>query len=280
MVAPIWAASLLQAWLDGRMSGAALAQRGGAVLGGIVALMLLTGQLGSDLGSAVGSGYGRWTLDPLSPFVPQLSAIPGLGSRWLDSFYQYEGYAYLGLGVLLLLAFNLPGIVDLWGRRSRRYAVLPAVFAAFLLFAISNRVDFRFFSFEIPVPYRLLYDFGVFRASGCFVWPVGYALAALAVFLTLRYYIPAAALALLGVAALQLADVAPPRAAMRASELYPAPPPLDRAMLATRLAPADAVMVIPTYLCDAAARNSRSPSSPLFLPPRALICRSRSITCG
>jgi hypothetical protein len=182
--------------------------------------------------------------------VPQLSGATGLTTRWLDSFYQYEGYAYLGLGVLLLLACNLRGLIELGQRRAQRHAILLVVFAGFLLFAISNRIDFGLFSFEIPAPYRLLYEFGIFRASGRFFWPVGYALAALAVFLTLHRHRPATAMALLGLtAAVQLIDIAPLRAAMRASLLHPVAPPLDRADLAARMASADAVMVFPTYLC-------------------------------
>src|SRR5665213_1761213 len=214
-------------------------------------LLLATGILAPGNASAGASGYGRWSLDPFSPFVPQLSGIvPWMADRRIGDTYQYEGFAYLGIGVLLLLVASLRTGIALIRARWRVHAVMLIVLSGFVLFAISNVIDVGFASLTIPVPWRILYYLGAFRASGRFFWPVGYALMALAVFATARAWKPGAAASLLVVAiSLQLVDVAPLRARVWASSLAPTLPQLDRRDLAARVAQASAVIVYPSYAC-------------------------------
>src|SRR5665213_2124591 len=240
MAGPCWAAALAQNRIDGRLSTRA-----------VTALLLATGILAPGNASAGASGYGRWSLDPFSPFVPQLSGIvPWMAERRIGDTYQYEGFVYLGGGVLLLLVASLRTGIALICARWRAHAVMLIVLTGFVLFAISNVIDVGFASLTIPVPWRILYYLGAFRASGRFFWPVGYALMALAVFATARAWKPGAAASLLVVAiSLQLVDVAPLRARVWASSLAPTLPQLDRRDLAARVAQASAVIVYPSYAC-------------------------------
>lgn len=251
MVAPAWVAQLAQNRLDGNLSIAETAGRAMAVTGIVIAIMLLTGQLGGHLVGAGGRGYGAYTLDLLSPIMPQFSGvIPPLVQSRIGDFYQYEGFAYLGLGVLVLLLATLPTQYALLKRRARSHAVLLAVLAGFLLFAISNVIDLGWFSVEIPLPDRILTYASVFRASGRFFWPIGYALTALAVLGTLRRFKPMPAMLLLAaMAVLQLVDIAPLRAMVAGSMQGPAPAALDRAVLAQEAAPAQAILAYPSYAC-------------------------------
>jgi hypothetical protein len=99
--------------------------------------------------------------------------LPGFAVVSLSQFG--EGFNYLGVGVLLLIVVALPvaRIERSWRRTSlplvviligcALYAVLPQV-------AIARRV-----LFEIPSDFAV---FDVFRATGRFFWPMGYAVLA------------------------------------------------------------------------------------------------------
>jgi hypothetical protein len=111
---------------------------------------------------------------------------------------------------------------------------------------------------DIPLPWVVTMALGVFRSSGRFFWPIGYALIALSVVLTVRKYSALAAASLLITAALlQVVDVGPIRTAIVRSAAEPRSPVLDREQLAARVAQADAVMVYPTFACISVFAESR-----------------------
>lgn len=102
---------------------------------------------------------------------------------------QYEGFAYLGLGMIGLTVLA----VVLWG--NRKAPVLPvgassdagglkglwqlAIGLSLLLalFALSNTITFgKWVLIDLPLPALLAEIAGVFRASGRFIWPLTYLL--------------------------------------------------------------------------------------------------------
>ncbi len=117
------------------------------------------------------SGYGIYSADLLAPFNP-------MGwSRWLPAMPsgpgQIEGFAYLGLGVLLMLV-----VVAVRAPRPSSWSALrPLVVVVALLFVYA-------LSLRVTIAGRVLFaskfDFftlaNVFRSSGRFVWPLHYLL--------------------------------------------------------------------------------------------------------
>lgn len=260
MVAGFWAAALAQSWLDGRIGAVCAAICVAAVIIGVLGVMLLTGQYSRDLAVAGTDHFGMFSMNLLSPIVPQMSgAIPSLARFTVGVPGQGEGFAYLGLGVLILFCGNTQAIHAWVARRGIQHAVLITLLAAFILFAVSNRVYAgNWLVLDMPIPSLLAHALGAFRASGRFFWPVGYALVALLITLTLRNYRPGGAVAILFFAALlQWVDVGPLRASVEEKVTYSTPATFDRGQLAARMAEVSEVVIVPSFTCtiDAAAKN-------------------------
>jgi hypothetical protein len=129
--------------------------------------------------------------------------------RWYDATgFQYEGYDYLGLGLVLLLvvvALSLPRAIT---QAVRRHVFLTLTLATLVAFAFSNRVyvgDRLLWRYELPSSVTTLVT--QFRSTGRFVWPATYALLFFVVAKTMHLrYGPW----MLGAATLlQVVDVAP-----------------------------------------------------------------------
>jgi Family of unknown function (DUF6311) len=148
---------------------------------GTVAVFYLFAYLGSD--APPGSpGFGEFSAD-LATFVN-----PGEYSTFFGSLpmgpRQYEGIAYLGVGVLGLAVFGAGGWIS--QRRTvrvRRYAPLVVACLALALFAFANPITWL----GRPVlrldalyrPFKPLVE--AFRSSGRFIWPLHYLLVTVAV---------------------------------------------------------------------------------------------------
>lgn len=105
-----------------------------------------------------------------SRFLPKIGTI---------SDRQYEGFAYLGLGFMLVLAVAaFVGIVMIFREKrkvSKGMLLVVGLCSAYTVFAITNYVSFGthvLFHFPVPTFYEKL--LGTFRASGRFVWPLYY----------------------------------------------------------------------------------------------------------
>ena len=85
---------------------------------------------------------------------------------------QYEGFAYLGLGVIILLVANFKAIF----RKTKKKANKPILWAAILLFifSLSNVISFFGMHGEIPLPKPLLSIGETFRSTGRYVWLSNY----------------------------------------------------------------------------------------------------------
>jgi hypothetical protein len=219
-------AAFARDWPGLRRAGLPLA----AALGGTAGLMALAGFFGAGAGDR---GFGRFSMNLLSPVVPQLSGL--FGGAMLDATGgQYEGFNYLGAGVLAVVTLA-------WHRSPHWMAALLMVLAGLTLLALSSRI------YAGPV---LLLDlglkpwediFGAIRSSGRLFWPVGYAalIVALAV-LAARLRPMAFGLLCILAVGLQWLDTAPLRARaydMMASPAAAPPPPgfAEAVAAATRL---------------------------------------------
>ncbi|MEI9986974.1 MAG: DUF6311 domain-containing protein [Aliidongia sp.] len=212
-------------------------------------------------GTFAGNSYGYYSLNLLSPIVPQDSTLFSTENRLLDmTGGQYEGMSYLGAGLLLLFcgaAAILP-VEFLSGRaRSEIHAavqsnwVLLLVLTAFVVFAVSNEVFVGsvHFSFGLPVSTDLP---GNLRSSGRFFWPLGYALAAGLIWAVGRVMLPVkASLVLLLVAGLQYADASNLRAGVAQFSRTSLPMTLSREPWLRLVRAHDALVVLPTFHCAA-----------------------------
>lgn len=155
-----------------------------------------------------GGGIGLFSMNILSPFVPLSSSLFQDHLITVDATgYQYEGYNYLGAGILVLLTCGLlvDSVTPL--RFVRRHAVATAATVLLILFAISNKAYFGpWLVWNVPLPDALDHFLGNWRATGRFFWPVTYLVLALSLSMVAK--LPSQKLiALLGIVfALQWAD--------------------------------------------------------------------------
>ncbi|WP_419730045.1 DUF6311 domain-containing protein [Lichenicola sp.] len=140
-----------------------------------LATALLARALGY-LGGASTDGFGIYSMNLLAPVWPETASLLGrLAPHPLDATGgQYEGFQYLGMGLLLGVA----GLVLFQSSRRSLRAVVshqPGLVLACLvltLIAVSNRI---YLGHDLLVSLPSPPGAGIFRTSGRFFWPVGYA---------------------------------------------------------------------------------------------------------
>jgi len=178
-------------------------------------------------------GFGIYSLNLLSP-------ISG-GSLWQvspDSFsseQHFEGFNYLGFGILTLLISCLIGFIkQRWNQScNRTNLVWPlSVWITLLLmmvYAFSNRIYWGDqLLYEWVIPHWALPLTGQFRASGRFFWPIAYALTIFVFICVYRLYTKRTAnIILCVVCALQIIDLSPLIMQTRALLSRISPPIID-----------------------------------------------------
>lgn len=193
------------------------------------------------------SSIGRWTGMPILAGGP----LGGDGG-------QYEGYAYLGLGGVLLVAIALLRHGRVLPALARRHWALVLALAVLLVWAVSNEVHLgQWIIAGYPLPEFLLETvLGWFRSSGRFVWPLAWLVLALGIAGSLRLH-PRRAITIAAVAlALQWADLAIWRE--RISNLAHSAPPsvlgddATRARLAAEIKARGMVTILPSFFCSSA----------------------------
>ncbi|MBP0463971.1 hypothetical protein J5Y09_08615 [Roseomonas sp. PWR1] len=201
------------------------------------------------LGATGDGGYGDFALNLLSPVWPYRSLVLGwLVEREVDATGHggWEGYNWLGLGLLAGLVLLVAAAPRAVGSALRRHAGLALALAGLTLLALS---------FRVGAGGAVLVDLGdppgfleQFRASGRFFWPVGLALlvGAAALLARLPRFGPVAVLAL---GLLQFADAAPNRAALAAWAGQRQPWTVEATPLRALLAEARSVAIFPTWPC-------------------------------
>lgn len=162
----------------------------------------------SGAGNLASEGLGYYSMNLLSPITPSgwstfLPAVPVATEGQI-----YEGFQYLGVGLLLLAA--LAALVAVINWRALPWARLLPVFGVCLVLAIYA------LSPRITLADRVLVDWSspqlerwaLFRATGRFFWPMGYLLVAGSIAIVVTRLRPAVSGALLVAAVgLQLADL-------------------------------------------------------------------------
>ena len=126
----------------------------------------------------VDEGFGSFVIN-LNTFINPLYGSVILKPMKLYYAWQYEGYAYLGLGVLILAAFGMVYMVKSlkkagikkYLKEHIRFSAALAVILADTVLALIPIVTFGGVKlFGIPLPGIVRNAMGIFRSNGRFIW--------------------------------------------------------------------------------------------------------------
>lgn len=149
-------------------------------------------------------GWGYYSMNLLSPFdggafieIPN-AQMPG----------QYEGFNYLGLGLIALFIYALYLTKTHDPLFYKRHRFMLVLLILFFVYALSHKIYFGTFQL-VTIHYPSFMDPLVqqFRASGRFFWPVGYAIAIFSIITVFRYAQKKKIAILLAALLLQVADL-------------------------------------------------------------------------
>jgi hypothetical protein len=208
--------------------------------------------LGAAFGKAVpDTGFGYYSMNLLAPIAQgSLISMP----FFVDATGgQYEGYNYLGLGLIALIAlsFSRWARVDAAWKRPGYFLVLALV--ALALYSLSTEVYLGpVHLLHVRVPSALDSLFETFRSSGRFFWPVAYALVLYAV---IRFvHLPMATRICLAVAVIlvQCVDLQPSFAEFKQALKREANEPADIAQWNAALAGVTTIHAFPKFKCNGA----------------------------
>lgn len=146
----------------------------------VLFLWFITGMISfnNDVNMEVTNSYGLYGFNLNSFYNPEtFSNI--LPQQEKVSTQQYEGFAYLGLGLILLFIISIMFFLWNFKKFNSGKIFLPFFILVifFTLFATTNTVSFNkevLFTYYLP---SILYKIGsIFRASGRFIWVLYYAI--------------------------------------------------------------------------------------------------------
>lgn len=209
MVSAIWAAHLSKDKVEGRAGTSELVFEAVKVIGAVTFFLWISGFF--SISSGFGRfGYGHYQLKLLGPVDPGhfsrfLPDLPSIGD-------DYDSFAYLGAGWLLLIAFGVAAASKSRPWRVDR-ALIPifVVFFFMVIFAVSNRIalaDHLFTAFKVPE--FLLPLTSSLRYSVRLAWPAFYLALLLLFVISFKKFGERTALAIIAASVLvQVMDVWP-----------------------------------------------------------------------
>lgn len=201
MVLALAVAAAAATWARGAVPLSRLAAGAALVFAVMAAVAWLAGYF-VGVGDFIALGYGHFSanlltwIDPMDwaafnrfwgrevPYAREWSRF--LPAQQQATSGQYEGFAYLGAGMLALVAV---AALAAWRRRNdgsaaphAKLAWVVAVCVAMFLFALSTRPTVGGITLaHLPVPAALERALGAYRAGGRFVWPLTFLLMAWAI---------------------------------------------------------------------------------------------------
>lgn len=219
MVFPFFLAALIQSTVERRLGAARALMSFGLVTAVAVVTAWIAGIIGGGgLPHTIG-GFGVFSMNALSPFLPPRARLPeflaklvtwDLSGRSWDATDggQWEGYNYLGGGMLLLCVIHLVASRSIVASALKRHAALVVMLVGFTLYALSNKIYVGdWLAVDVKLPWLLAEITGHFRTGGRFFWPVYYVLVVALVYATWRRFdLPIARVVIIAAVALQLAD--------------------------------------------------------------------------
>jgi len=170
MVASLFAASQIQNFWSHTQTRRLIGKQSLLCVIGMTAVYYL---FGFYAGGSVAGGFGLYSMNLYSPFVPQMSSLFNLHDIINPTGGQYEGFNYVGAGLLALIALALFWAPHNLMAELRRYWSLAVLCVGLTLFALSTKV---YAGSHLLLDYSHVHIalFDVFRCSGRFFWPVTY----------------------------------------------------------------------------------------------------------
>ena len=252
MVTAVALAGLGQAGINNTMARRVAALCCVALVGALLLILAALGYLHD--GRFGDKGFGIYSMNLLSPLVPQVSGLFPAARGLVDATGgQYEGFVYLGTGLLLLAVLAGPELRRRLPGRVRRHTLLTAVLAGSLALALSSEVYAGpIHVMSLAVPEILATVTSTVRSSGRLAWIALYLGAALVVSTVARWR---GAVPILAVACvLQWVDAGALRSLVRTSVAVPFST-IDRAAWAAALPQVSRVVVDPPFLCIVTEQN-------------------------
>ncbi len=225
-----------------------------AVLAGAVALTVALAVLLGYQAVPPSGGFGEVSMNALSPIFPTYSHLLGRGLGFVDATgSQYEGYQFLGTGLLALLPCCVVAaclstrtrfLQRNWGLVLASVALTALALSSVVYVGTHKVLDLH----PVPTVFHQL------RASGRLFWPVAYVLAVGAVATIARIVPrPLAYTLLIAGAALQVADARDLRHTMARDLRARTAPVVEQALLDTLVSHHARITLLPTFGCGANA---------------------------
>jgi hypothetical protein len=126
-------------------------------------------------------GFGHYKSNLLT-FLDPRGGISNINwSLFLPDIYHYkgeeEGFAYLGLGGILLLIFSLYHVIKNRIFQKRSFIFFIVLLFLFLILAISSKISFgKIILIDLELNKYIYGIFSSIRTSGRFIWPIYYAI--------------------------------------------------------------------------------------------------------
>ena len=168
---------------------------GVAFLTGLLGTMTLLGGFSSNVSSGSSDGLGYFSFNLNGFFNPiGYSKI----MKWLEVYKegQYEGFAYLGLGIIILLGFailsyliSLKKYLQVIKENWMKIVISVGVILGLTLLAASHKITFNeYLLFELPDIDIMIDYWSIFRSSGRLIWPVYYVVFLTAIIKVLKLF--------------------------------------------------------------------------------------------
>jgi hypothetical protein len=160
------------------------------------------------------TGFGMYRMNLLAIFDPSgfdaanwsfLYSLPLVRSN-----NNYEGFVYLGLGLIAVLLISLPMMAKHYQKLIKLLRGHVFIFLCLIcltLFALSNNIGIGAWTFTLPLTPKLFSIASILRASARMFWPVFYVIAITGIYFLIRGYSKRISMAILGIAlAVQIFD--------------------------------------------------------------------------
>jgi len=232
-----------------------------AILGSGIFTGWVSGLIGGASQNGSTSGFGVYSMNLLSPFIPPKHMLPQVlrdlikwdmfELTWDATGGQYEGYGYLGLGVLILLGTHLVIAKKAYLQLIKDHLFLSLALLCLALLAASNKIFFgSILITEINFPPAVAHAIGHFRSSGRYIWPVNFVLIITVVYVTTKYLPQKKATWLILFAVLlQTGETAKLRARMNATAHPPLKSEVSIPAFTELIGFHDQVLQYPSYQC-------------------------------
>ena len=110
---------------------------------------------------------------------------------WVRSNNNYEGFVYLGLGLIAVLLISLPMMARHYEKLTKLLRGHVFIFLCLIcltLFALSNNIGVGPWTFTVPLSPKLFSIASILRASARMFWPVFYVIAIAGIYFLIRGY--------------------------------------------------------------------------------------------